>query len=130
MKKSKYKISDVVLVSLIIVLVILSIVVIKSMIDLNNYPCQEMPVQYHKNIEAKIIDIDKKQYSTPLTHGYEVKITVKSEEYNLEETFTIQEGTKPKEWKYKEGNTVSVELYSWVLDSTGEVVKREINKIN
>jgi len=98
----------------------------------SNYVPPEQPHLYYKDIDAEVVDIDKRHWYAS-THWYEVNITVYSEEYDLEETFTIKGSGAfgcPKEWEYEEGDTVNVELYSWVLDSTGEVVKRKLNKIN
>ena len=35
----------------------------------------------------------------------------------------------PWEIDLKKGDKVEVELYSWIYDSTGEVIKREIHRI-
>lgn len=97
-----------------------------------NYVQPEEPHMYYKDIDTKIIDIDKKHWFAS-THWYEVRLTVRSDEYNLEETFEIKGSGafgQPKEWEYEKGDTVSVKLYSWVMDSTGEVVKRKINNVN
>lgn len=59
-------------------------------------------------------------------------VWVKSDEYQLNFTQNFRGGGffgRPKQWKYKEGDIVKAELFSWVMDSTGKVVKREINQI-
>lgn len=95
------------------------------------YQPQEHPHLYWKDIDVIVTDIDKRRWFTG-THWYEVKITVESEEYGLMENFTIKGSGAfgcPNEWSYEEGQIIQAKLYSWVMDSTGEIVKRKINKI-
>lgn len=97
----------------------------------SSYTPKEQPHLYWKDIDVVITDIDKRHWFAG-THWYVVEITVESEEYGLEETFEIEGSGAfgcPEQWRYEEGQTVKAELYSWVMDSTGEVVRREINQV-
>ena len=95
------------------------------------YQVQEQPHLYWKDIDVTITDINKRHWFAG-THWYVVELTVKSEEYKLTETFEIEGSGAfgcPSAWNYEEGQTVEAELYSWVMDSTGEVIKRNINRV-
>lgn len=95
------------------------------------YQVQEQPHLYWKDIDVVVTDIDKRHWFAT-TNWYAVNITVKSEEYGLIENFEIKESGAfgcPKEWNYEEGQTVKAQLYSWVMDSTGEIIRRDIDKI-
>lgn len=95
-------------------------------------PCvkKEQPRLYWEDIDVVVEQVSRKHWFAG-THRYEVRIIVKSDEYNL--TFTdviIGSGMfRPKQWDYHAGDTVKAELCSWVTDSTGEVTKREINRV-
>ena len=93
---------------------------------------KEQPHLYWKDIDVVVIDIDKRSWFAG-TKWYEVQIEVYNEEYNLTETFEI-EGSgiygKPSEWDYEIGDIVSAELLSWKMDSTGEIIRREIGSLN
>jgi hypothetical protein len=92
-----------------------------------NYVPPEKPHLYWKDIDVVITDIQKDR---SLNNRFlRVTVTVKSKEYNLEEDF-IFEGNwyyHPKFWDAQEGDIVKAQLYSWVMDSTGQIVKRNIN---
>jgi hypothetical protein len=92
-----------------------------------NYVPPEKPHLYWKDIDVVITDIQKDR---SLNNRFlRVTVTVKSKEYNLKEDF-IFEGNwyyRPKFWDAQEGDIVKAQLYSWVMDSTGQVVKRGIN---
>jgi hypothetical protein len=92
-----------------------------------NYVPPERPHLYWKDIDVVITDIQKDR---SLNNRFlRVTVTVKSKEYNLEEDF-IFEGNwyyRPKFWDAQEGDIVKAQLYSWVMDSTGQIVKRNIN---
>lgn len=95
------------------------------------YHIKEQPHLYWKDIDVVVTDIDKKHWFAT-THWYEVDITVESKEYGLIKNFEIKGSGAygcPKEWNYEEGQTVKAQLYSWVMNSTGEIIRREINKI-
>lgn len=95
------------------------------------YKPKEQPHLYWKDIDVVVTDIDRKHWYAS-THWYVVKITVKSEEYGLIEEFEIKGSGafgRPNQWNYKRGQIVKAQLYSWVMDNTGDVVRREINKV-
>ena len=90
----------------------------------------EQPHLYWKDINVVVEEVDKHHYFATV-HHYEVSVTVYSKEYNLRETLDLySKGIKPEYWDIEEGDAVKAELYSWVMDSTGEVVKRQINSLN
>jgi cellulose synthase/poly-beta-1,6-N-acetylglucosamine synthase-like glycosyltransferase len=91
----------------------------------SEYVPPEEPHLYWKDIDVVVTDITKRR-SLNGRH-YSVTITVKSEEYGLEETFTYHK--QKQYWNYDKGETVKAQLYSWVMDSTGEIVKRQLNKV-
>ena len=96
-----------------------------------NYVPPEQPHLYWKDIDVVVTEIDKRHWFAS-THWYVVNVTVESEEYGLEQTFEIKGYGAfgcPSQWNYQDGDIVKAELYSWVMDSTGEVTKRTINRI-
>ena len=100
-------------------------------LDGKSYQIQEQPHLYWKDIDVVITDIERFTWYAS-THWYVVKLTVKSEEYGIVESFEIRESGAfncPKQWNYKVGQTVKAQLYSWVMDSSGKVVIREIHKV-
>lgn len=100
-------------------------------IEIKEQP-QEHPHLYWKDTEAVITKIDKKHWFAT-THHWEIDMTVEIEEYNLTKRFTIIDTGAwncPDEWELEKGDTIEVILYSWKMDSTGKIVKREIHKIN
>jgi hypothetical protein len=94
-----------------------------------NYTPPEKPHLYWKDIDVEIVDI-KKSHSLN-GRRYTVVVTVKSEEYGLQDTFVCNGSNwdKPNVWKNQKGDTIKAELYSWVMRSTGKVVKRQIAKV-
>lgn len=92
---------------------------------------KEQPHLYQKDIDVVVTSINKKHWFAS-THHYQVKISVKSEEYQLTHTETHRGSGiygRPSQWKYHKNDTVKARLYSWVIDSTGEVIRREIAKV-
>lgn len=96
-----------------------------------NYVPPEQPHLYWKDIDVEVTNIDKRQWFATV-HRRVVNITVYSEEYNLSKTLTYEDSgmwiTNPA-WEYEKGDIIKAQLYSWVMDSTGEIVRRDINKI-
>ncbi len=95
------------------------------------HEAKEQPHLYWKDIDVVVTSVDKKHWYAS-THWYTVKVSVKSEEYQLNYTQEFKGSGFfgcPKQWEYNKGDTVKAELYSWVMDSTGEVVRREIHRI-
>lgn len=98
-----------------------------------NMQCEpkEYPHLYWKDIDVVIENVEKKRWFACTIH-YIVSVTVKSDEYQLVYTDEFV-GTGafgcPKQWNYNNGDVVKAKLYSWVMDSTGEVVRREIHEV-
>lgn len=96
-----------------------------------NYQPPEQPHLYWKDIDVTVTDIDKRHWFAG-THWYEVTVYVHSDEYDLDGSYTEQGSGVfgcPNSWQYEIGDTVKAELYSWKMDSTGEIIKREIHKV-
>lgn len=95
------------------------------------YEREERPHLYYKDIDVVVVNVERRSWFAH-TRWYEVTVSVKSDEYQLsyEDTFIGQGiyGCLPQ-WEYNDGDIIQAELYSWVMDSTGEVVKRQINRI-
>lgn len=91
---------------------------------------KEQPHLYWKDIDVVVERVDRKHWFAG-THRYEVRVAVRSDEYNLSYTGVITAFGmfRPKQWSYRKGDIVKAELYTWVLDSTGEVIRREINRV-
>ncbi len=94
----------------------------------NNLGQTEKPHLYWKEIDVVISDIDKRHWYAS-GHHYTIDLTVRSDEYGLSESFSLNGMDAAAKWEYSEGDTVKAELFSWVIDSTGEVTKREINQV-
>jgi hypothetical protein len=124
------KVASVFVIVAVIITAILGCWVVHEMLTYEpdpNYVPPEKPHLYWKDIDVVITDIQKDR---SLNNRFlRVTVTVKSKEYNLEEDF-IFEGNwyyHPKFWDAQEGDIVKAQLYSWVMDSTGQIVKRNIN---
>lgn len=83
---------------------------------------------YWKDIDAVVTDIDYRHWYAS-GHHYTADVTVKSEEYNLQKTFHLTNSDAKRMEGVKVGDTITVEMDSWVIDSTGEVTKRDFNSI-
>ena len=94
------------------------------------YERKEQPHLYWKDIDVVVEQVNRRRWFAG-TYRYEVKVSVRSDEYNLAYTDVFTGGGmfRPKQWSYSEGDIVKAELYSWVMDSTGEVMKREIHRV-
>lgn len=95
----------------------------------NDYVPREQPSLYYKDIEVEVVSNKYKQWFAGTTHR-EARVTVYSSEYDLTETIKIKHSgmcNVPDEMFLEEGDTATVVLYSWVLDSTGEVANRQIH---
>lgn len=96
-----------------------------------NYVPPEQPHLYWKDIDVVVTDISRRHWFAG-THWYEVAITVESKEYGLTRTLTYKGSGFfgcPSQWNYEVGNVVRAQLYSWVMDSTGEITKRLIHQV-
>lgn len=99
--------------------------------DMTSYTPPEKPVLYHKDIEVRVVS-NKKQKFTGKVPRASQNIKVVSEEYNLENSFNYSSSgvfMNMPFWSVKEGDVIQAELLSWKLESTGEIVKREINRL-
>ena len=95
------------------------------------YEPKEQPHLYWKDIDVVVENVDCKHWFAS-THHYIVYVTVRSDEYQL--TYTDEFAGSgafgcPKQGNYRKGDIVKAEMYSWVMDSTGEVVRREIHTV-
>lgn len=95
------------------------------------YEPKEQPHLYWKDIDVVVENVDSRHWfaSTP---RYIVYVTVRSDEYQL--TYTDEFAGSgafgyPEQGNYRKGDIVKAEMYSWVMDSTGEIVRREIHKV-
>jgi len=80
---------------------------------------------------CRVTSIDKRHWFAT-THWYTVNVSVHSEEYQLDRNFEIKGSGAfgcPKECDYEKGDIVKAELYSWKMDSTGEITRREIHAL-
>lgn len=99
--------------------------------ETSNYAPPEQPHLYWKTVTAVVTNNDVRRWFAG-THHAQATTTVYNEEYDLEATLTAQGSGMfgaPWEIDLQKGDKVEVELYSWVYDSTGEVIKREIHRI-
>lgn len=88
----------------------------------------EEPHLYYKTIEVVITDYDYKHWFAT-AHQYQATITVRSDEYDLEKTFFLNGDNAKQMEKYKKGDTINAELFTWKIDSNNTIVKRSINKL-
>lgn len=111
--------------------ILISIIALDSKTSSNVNHQQEKPVLYWKDIDVKVVSNNKHSWFVK-TRFYKQEIKVVSDEYNLEETFYLNDSgafANMPYWNVKEGDVIKAELYSWKLESTGEIVNREINKL-
>ena len=96
-----------------------------------NYTPPEQPHLYWKDIDVVVTDVYYRRWYAS-THWHEVTVYVESKEYGIEGSYTFKGSGYfgvPKQVSYKSGDVVKAQMYSWVMDSTGEVVRRTINRI-
>ena len=111
--------------------ILISIIALDSNTSSNTNQQEEKPVLYWKDIDVKVVSNNKHSWFVK-TRFYKQEIKVISNEYNLEETFYLNYSgafANMPYWNVKEGDVIKAELYSWKLESTGEIVNREINKL-
>ena len=116
---------------LLFILAVLSVFVFVGCEYKTDYIPPKRPHLYWKDIDVVVIDVSKRHWYVS-THWYTVNVTVESEKYGLKQTFTFKGSGvfgRPLQWDYKEGDVIKAELYSWVMESTGEVTRREIHRI-
>ena len=87
---------------------------------------------YYKDIEVEIKEIQFTHWFASV-HKYQINITVYSKEYDIEESFYYYfQGafvTLPECTDNKVGDIVKAELKYWAIDSTGEIIKKEIYQV-
>ena len=128
MKNTSYIIF--IIVGIMIIICMFGYVMVKEY-DWRNSPdfsYTEQPSLYYKDIDVEIISISKTSWCSG-THHYEVEVTVKSHEYNLVEDFTYTMRDAKELQSRKEGDILKARLYSWVMKSSGQVIRREINQL-
>lgn len=98
--------------------------------DLEPVEKVEQPHLYWKDIDVVVENVEKKHWFAT-THRYQLSVTVYSQEYDLKKTIDSSSSGMftPQHWNVKQGDIIKAQLYSWVIDSTGEVVKREIHSL-
>lgn len=97
----------------------------------HNYVPPEQPHLYWKDIDVVVTDVYYRRWFAG-THWHEVTVTVESQEYGIEGSYAFKGSGYfgvPKQWNYKAGDVVKAQMYSWVMDSTGEVVRRTIHTV-
>lgn len=112
--------------------ILISIIALDSKTSSNVNQQQEKPVLYWKNIDVEVVSSRRKSNLFGRVKRYSQTITVRSKEYKLEKTFKLNSSgafANMPYWNIKEGDIIKAELYSWKLESTGEIVRREINKL-
>ena len=96
-----------------------------------NFVPSEQPHLYWKDIDVIVTNVDQKSWFATV-HRNVLNITVESEEYGLSKSFTLESSGAINNiscWNAKVGDTIRAELYSWVMDSTGEIIRRDIHKL-
>ncbi|WP_434292079.1 hypothetical protein [Clostridium botulinum] len=86
---------------------------------------------YYKTINVVVVS-NKKTTWYASTRCYRQNIKVKSKKYNIEKEFSLTDSgvfANMPYWNCKEGDTIKAELLSWKEESTGKIVKREINQL-
>lgn len=99
-------------------------------ISTTNTP-SEQPHLYWKDIDVVVTNVSRKEWFATVPRR-SLNVTVESEEYGLSKSFTMESSGMFNTidcWDCQEGDTIKAELYSWVMDSTGEVTRREIHKL-
>ena len=85
---------------------------------------------YWKDIEVVITDVEHQVYGAAPVIRRSVKISVYSEEYDLSDSYVFENINILDDcYSYEKGDIVTAELYTWKNNVTGEINKREINKI-
>lgn len=83
----------------------------------------ERPSLYQKTIPVEVISVDRRQGFA----SHIISVKVKSDEYGIEKNIEKRQADALKIWDIDKGDIVDATLYSWVMESTGEVVRRDIH---
>lgn len=93
-----------------------------------NYQRKEEPRLCFEYVDCEVTRCDYKYWYASGAH-FKAEVSVKLEEYGLTKSFTYN-GLEAKDFEsVKVGDKVTCTLSYWILDSTGEIVRREINSI-
>ena len=82
---------------------------------------------YWKDIEVRVVDVEHTSRKSGSVRRKCTTITVYSDEYNL--TFTESYFGTGDIFDMRVGDIVWAELYTWKNDATGEINRREINRV-
>lgn len=93
-----------------------------------NYVPPEKEHLYWKTIEVEVIDADCRHWYAS-GHHYTADIKVYSAEYDLTQSFHLEFNDAKELQNTKNGDILEATLYTWKLDSTDTVIKREIHSI-
>lgn len=88
---------------------------------------------YKQDIDVVVTEISKSE--TPrytgisVIYDYDVDVTVYSKEFNTTEEFSYSDLFHSKYFDLEKGDIIQAELYTYKNESTGEIVKKEINRL-
>lgn len=88
---------------------------------------------YKQDIDVVVTEISKSE--TPrytgisVIYDYDVDVTVYSKEFNTTEEFSYGGLFHSKYFDLEKGDIIQAELYTYKNESTGEIVKKEINRL-
>lgn len=89
---------------------------------------EEKPRLCFESVDCEVTRCDYKYWYASGAH-FKAEVSVKLEEYGLTKSFTYN-GLEAKDFEsVKVGDKVTCTLSYWILDSTGEIVRREISSI-
>ena len=93
-----------------------------------NYQRKEEPRVCFEYVDCEVTRCDYKYWYASGAH-FKAEVSVKLEEYGITKSFTYN-GLEAKDFEsVKVGDKVTCTLSYWILDSTGEIVRREISSI-
>lgn len=116
----------IIITTLALIVSVLTIKILASnIVDAEIYANEESPKRYYKYADVVVTDIDARHWYAS-GHHWTTHITVKNEEYNISKSFNYT-GSAAKEMSdLKKGDIIQAEIRSYVIESTGEIVSREI----
>lgn len=91
----------------------------------------EQPVVSNMEIPVVITSIDKRHWYAS-THHWTLRMTVKNEEYGLEKSFDFSASggfAVVPFWDNNIGDTLTANMKIYTIESSGEVVSRDISKV-
>lgn len=90
----------------------------------------EQPHLYWKDIIVEVKHISRTCSYRAYAHHYHIEIEVYNEKYNLTDRLNYTAiNAYPIGWELKEGDKVTAILYSYKIDSTGEITSRSIHSL-